>query len=326
MSPDTRGRLVAIDALRGLVIVLMALDHARDFFHAGAMTSSPTDLTQTTSVLFLTRWVTHLCAPTFALLAGVGAWLRLQRPGETRASLSRYLVSRGLGLVLLELLVMRLAMNFSWSMAYPPLLLVLWMLGLSMIALAALAWLPARVLLWASVVVIVGHNGLDGVRAADLGHWAGLWRVLHEPGVLPVGGVIAIVGYPVIPWVAVMAAGFGMGPLFELPSPLREPPPDWRRSAALWGVPGGAVGQRLRRPGTVELAADAHVHRVVVPEHHEVPAVARVPADDTWSRIAPAGVDGAARAGNPSTLSSCSVACRCSSTSATSGRCTRWRR
>ena len=221
ISTATPRRLAAIDALRGLVMVLMALDHAREFFHVGAMTFQPTDLAQTTPVLFFTRWVTHLCAPTFALLAGVGVWLRLQRPGETRASLSRYLVTRGLWLVLLEIVVMRLAMNFTWSLAYPPLLLVLWMLGLSMMALAALIWLPARVVLVASAVVIVGHHVFDGVRAADLGSVAGLWRVLHEPGVVPLGGIIAIVGYPLIPWVAVMGAGFGMGPLFALPQPVR---------------------------------------------------------------------------------------------------------
>ncbi len=154
----------------------MALDHARDFFHAGAMTFSPTDLARTTPLLFTTRWVTHICAPVFSLLAGVGAWLRLQRPGETRASLSRYLVSRGLWLIVLELVVMRVAMNFSLSMAYPPLLLVLWVLGLSMLMLAALVWLPPSVVLAGSLVVIVGHNLLDPIRAADLGQFAGVWR------------------------------------------------------------------------------------------------------------------------------------------------------
>ena len=215
-------RLASIDALRGLVIVLMALDHARDFFHAGAMTFSPTDLARTTPLLFMTRWVTHLCAPVFSLLAGVGAWLRLQRPGETRASLSRYLVSRGLWLIVLELVVMRVAMNFSLSMAYPPLLLVLWVLGLSMVSLAALVWLPPSVVLGGSLAIIAGHNLLDAIRAADLGQFAGVWRVLHEPGVLPVGGIVAVVGYPLVPWCAVMAAGYGLGPVFAAPVAVRQ--------------------------------------------------------------------------------------------------------
>jgi len=97
----------------------MALDHTRDFFHAGAMTFSPTDLARTTPLLFATRWVTHLCAPVFSLLAGVGAWLRLQRPGVSRGSLARYLVSRGVWLIVLDVVVMRLAMNFSLATAYP---------------------------------------------------------------------------------------------------------------------------------------------------------------------------------------------------------------
>jgi uncharacterized membrane protein len=221
-ADTSRRRVAAVDALRGLVIVLMALDHARDFFHAGAMTGSPTDLTQTTAAVFLTRWVTHLCAPTFAGLAGLGAWLRLQRPGESRASVARYLVSRGLGLIVLEVTLMRLAMNVTWSPAHPLLLLVLWMLGLSMIVLAALLWVPTRLLLAASVAVIAAHHGLDRVAAADLGPWAGLWRVLHEPGVVAVRGVVAVVGYPLVPWVAVMSAGFAIGPWFALHADARR--------------------------------------------------------------------------------------------------------
>ena len=227
MSPR---RLTSIDALRGLVIVLMALDHARDFFHVGAMTFQPNDLTQTTPILFFTRWVTHLCAPTFALLAGVGAGLRLRRPGETPASLARYLVTRGAWLVLLELVVMRLAMNFSLSPAYPILLLVLWMLGVSMMALALLVRVPSRVLLCLSLLVIVGHNALDGIRAEDLGAFAGVWRVLHEPGVVLLRGVVAVVGYPLVPWVAVMAAGFAMAPIFSWPAERRQ------RTLVIWGV------------------------------------------------------------------------------------------
>jgi uncharacterized membrane protein len=227
---DSTRRVAAVDALRGLVIVLMALDHARDFFHVGAMTFQPNDLTQTTPLLFFTRWVTHVCAPTFAWLAGVGAGLRLSRPGETASSLSRYLLGRGAWLVLLDLTVMRLAMNFSLSLAYPVLLLVLWMLGLSMIVLALLVRLPSRALLIGSLVVIATHNALDGVRAAELGALADVWRVLHEPGVIQAGRVVAVVGYPLVPWVAVMAAGLAMAPVF------RRTPADRQRTLVRWGV------------------------------------------------------------------------------------------
>ena len=212
---DARVRLTSIDALRGLVIVLMALDHARDFFHVGAMGASPTDLATTTPALFLTRWITHLCAPVFALVAGLGAGLRLQRPGETPAAVARYLWTRGLWLILLEVTVMRLGLTFSLSLAWPVLLLVLWMLGLSMVVLAALVRVPSRVLLPASLAIIVLHNVLDGVRASDLGTLAPVWTLLHVPGAVVAGGIVFIVGYPLIPWVAVVAAGFAMRTLYQ---------------------------------------------------------------------------------------------------------------
>jgi uncharacterized membrane protein len=205
-------RLTAVDALRGAVMVVMALDHTRDFLHAGAMTFSPEDLARTTPLLFLTRWVTHICAPTFVFLAGMGAFLRLQRDGSP-AELSRFLWTRGVWLVLLELTVMRLAVNFSLSLAYPLLLLVLTALGLSMIGMAALTRLPRRVLLAGSIAVILLHNLLDGVQASQFGAYAGLWNLLHQQGVVLLGGIVVVVGYPLIPWIAVMALAFTMGPL-----------------------------------------------------------------------------------------------------------------
>ena len=188
----------------------MALDHARDFFHIGAMSSSPTDLASTTPALFLTRWITHLCAPVFALLAGLGAGLRLQRPVETPARVSRYLWTRGLWLILLEMTVMRLGLAFSLSPAWPLLLLVLWMLGLSMIVLAALVRVPPRVLLGLGAIVIASHNLLDGVRSADLGPFGWAWTLLHQPGAIVAGAAVAVVGYPLVPWVAVTMVGFGL--------------------------------------------------------------------------------------------------------------------
>ena len=140
--PEPAPRLTAVDALRGAVMVIMALDHTRDFFHAGAMSFSPEDLARTTPILFFTRWITHVCAPVFLFTAGIGAFLRLDRPGATKAQLSRFLLTRGAWLILIELTVMRLAFNFSFEMRYPVLLLVLCALGVSMIALAALIYLP----------------------------------------------------------------------------------------------------------------------------------------------------------------------------------------
>lgn len=211
-------------------MVLMALDHTRDFFHAEAMLFSPEDLTRTTPILFLTRWITHVCAPAFLFTAGLGAFLRLQRPLSTKAQLSRFLWTRGLWLVLVELTVMRVAMNFSLDARYPVLLLVLWALGVSMIALAALVHLPPRVLAVLSVAVIIVHNGLDGVQPSQFGALAGLWNVLHQPGVFFLAGVPVVAGYPLVPWIAVMAAGFCAGPVF-----LRAPQ-ERRQFLLRWGT------------------------------------------------------------------------------------------
>jgi uncharacterized membrane protein len=214
-------RLEAIDAVRGTVMVLMALDHVRDFVHRGAMSYSPTDLAQTTPPLFFTRWVTHVCAPTFMFLAGVGAFL-WWRGKRTKLQLSTFLLTRGLWLVALELTAMRLAFNFNLSLQYPILLVVLWALGVSMIGLALLVWLPLRVLAALSVAVIVLHTCLDGVRAAQFGPSAWAWNVLHQPGAFPLGSATVIVAYPLVPWVAVMALGFCFGPLFRMDRAVRR--------------------------------------------------------------------------------------------------------
>ena len=194
-------------------MVLMALDHVRDFIHRGAMSASPTDLATTTPALFLTRWVTHVCAPTFIFTAGLGAFLWWQR-GRTRRQLSTYLATRGLWLIVLELTVMRLAYNFNLSPSYPVLLLVLWVIGACMIGLALLVWLPMPVLAVLSVAAIASHNLLDGATAAQFGSAAPGWNLLHQPGAFALGGTTIIVGYPLIPWIAVMALGFCCGRLY----------------------------------------------------------------------------------------------------------------
>jgi uncharacterized membrane protein len=220
-APAPAARLTAVDALRGLVMVIMALDHVRDFFHAGAMVFQPEDLTRTTQAVFFTRWVTHICAPSFFLLAGIGAWLRFARDGS-KPRLSRFLWTRGVWLIVVELIVMRLAMNFTWSSQYPVILLILWALGLSMIALAALIYLPLRVLAVLSISIIALHNLLDGIQAGGLGAFEGLWRILHQPGFFMPAGVPIVVAYPVLPWIGVIAAGFCLGSVFSRPAPERR--------------------------------------------------------------------------------------------------------
>jgi uncharacterized membrane protein len=215
----TGTRVMSVDVLRGLVMVLMAVDHTRDFVNAEAMQFPPEDLARTTPAIFFTRWITHVCAPAFVLCAGLGAWFRRTREPD-RASLSRFLVTRGLWLILLELTVVRIA--FFFDIGFDPLfLLVFWALGWSMVVLAALVHLPGNLLLALSIATIALHNLADPIRAATLGGWAWLWRVLHESGPLSLDPLI-IVGYPLIPWVAVMALGFCAGRLYDLDAASRR--------------------------------------------------------------------------------------------------------
>jgi uncharacterized membrane protein len=198
----------SIDILRGLVMVLMALDHVRDFFTQ--VRFDPLDLAQTSAPLFLTRWVTHFCAPTFVLLAGVSAYLMSQRC--SRAELSRFLFTRGLWLVVLEVTLMSLVWTFNVRYDHGLFLQVIWAIGVSMMVLALLVHLPMRAIALFSLIVICGHNLLDSFEPQDLGAWAPLWSVLHVFGPIP----HAFVAYPLIPWIAVMSLGFCIGSLFEL--------------------------------------------------------------------------------------------------------------
>jgi uncharacterized membrane protein len=207
-------RLLSVDALRGLVMVIMALDHVRDFFHADAMLFSPTDLSRTTPVLFFTRWITHYCLPVFMFAAGMGVYFYGR--SRSRGQLSRFLWTRGLWFIALELTVMRFAYNFNFSLRFLILLLILWIFGICMLAMAALVYLPMRWLAALSMAAIVLHNCLDGIRAQQFGSAAWVWNLLHQPGVIPVAGKPALVTYTFLPWIAVMAAGFCFGRVFQL--------------------------------------------------------------------------------------------------------------
>jgi uncharacterized membrane protein len=207
-------RLSSIDALRGAVMIIMCLDHVRDFFHIGAMFFSPTDLSQTTPVLFFTRWITHFCLPVFMFAAGMGVFLFGRN--HARAQLSRFLWTRGLWFIVLELTVMQFAYNFNFTWRFLLLLLILWIFGICMIAMAALVHLPVRLLAVLSVAVIVLHNCLDGIRAGQFGSGAWAWNLLHQPGVISVAGKMTLVTYTFIPWIAVMAAGYCFGHVFQL--------------------------------------------------------------------------------------------------------------
>jgi uncharacterized membrane protein len=207
-------RIQSLDALRGAVMILMALDHIRDFIHRGAMSFSPTDLARTTPAIFFTRWITHFCAPVFMFSAGAAAFLWWQR-NHTKGQLSRFLWTRGLFLIVLEATVMQVAYYFHLPLHDPALLIVLWALGGCMIVLAALVFLPGPVLAVLSVAVILLHNTFDAVTGGPL------WTVLHRPGVVRFGGVTFFIAYPLVPWFAVMAAGFCFGRVLLL-EPVRR--------------------------------------------------------------------------------------------------------
>lgn len=215
-------RLQSIDVLRGSVMVLMALDHVRDFFHSSAASFSPTDLSKTTPVLFFTRWITHFCLPVFMFAAGLGAFLWWRRGNRSRSQLSRFLWTRGLWFIVLELTVMQLAYDFNFSSRYLVLMLILWIFGACMILMAALIYLPFRALAVASVAVIALHNCLDGISASRFGSAGWIWNLIHQPGVVVFAGRQVLVPYTLLPWIAVMAAGFCFGQLFLLESARRR--------------------------------------------------------------------------------------------------------
>jgi uncharacterized membrane protein len=192
-------------------MIIMALDHTRDFVHSAALAFSPEDLSRTTAAIFFTRWITHFCAPVFMLTAGFGAFLLGQRRGTS--DLSRFLWTRGLWLMALELSAVRLVMyfNFDYSLT---IVTVFWVLGECMILLAALVYLPRRLLAIVSCALILFHNLADGVTAASFGKAAWVWTALHQPGIIKLGSGSLLVAYPLIPWVGVMAAGYCLGPVF----------------------------------------------------------------------------------------------------------------
>jgi uncharacterized membrane protein len=212
-SGVARTRLDSVDLLRGLVMVVMALDHTRDFFGAGGL--NPRDVAD--PALFMTRWVTHFCAPIFIFLAGVSAYLYGTR-GRTTTEVSRFLFTRGFWLIVLEFTLVRLGWTFGLGTEFY-MMQVIWAIGASMVALSVLVWLPRGAILLVAVAMIAGHNLLDGIHATDFGSAGWLWNILHEPALLTLAGDVKLrVLYPLIPWIGVMAAGYTLGPAFALSS------------------------------------------------------------------------------------------------------------
>lgn len=200
-----RARIESVDLIRGAVMVLMALDHVRDFLGTRV---NPVDLDTTTVPLFFTRWITHFCAPTFFLLMGTGAYLALGR--RSKRELSRFLWTRGLWLIFIELVPLR-CLGFQFNFDYRvTMLFILWALGWAMIVLSVLVFLPDWAVIAVGVLTICTHNLLDSIQSNNP-----LFIVLHQPGILTAPPHLVRVAYPLMPWFGVTAVGYGMGRIYR---------------------------------------------------------------------------------------------------------------
>ncbi len=209
MTTTTKPRIQSIDLLKGLVMVIMALDHCRDYFHYSAFFFDATDPEQTTWPIFITRFITHFCAPAFSFLAGVSAFMIGKR--KSPSELSSFLFKRGLWLVFVEIIIINFAWKFDLNFTHIG-LQTIWSLGISMIVLAGLIHIPKKVILAFSLLIIFGHNLLDNI------HFDGsyLWSMLHEPNKFEfVKGHKVVFGYSFLPWIAVMSLGYCFGSLYE---------------------------------------------------------------------------------------------------------------
>jgi len=209
MNLSETKRIESIDLLKGLVMVIMALDHTRDYFHWSSFFYDPTNPVQSTLPIFFTRWITHFCAPTFCFLAGLSAFLYGKK--KTKSNLTHFLWKRGLWLVFIELTIVNFAWYFDIQFRTPT-MQVIWSLGISMIFLSALIHLPRTGILIFSCVLIFGHNLLDSI------HFPGniLWSILHEFSGFSISeNINGYIAYPIIPWVGVMSLGFWFGSFYD---------------------------------------------------------------------------------------------------------------
>lgn len=213
-TPATGRRIESIDALRGLVMVLMALDHVRDYFHLGSMQNNPTDLETTTPALFFTRWITHFCAPVFVMLAGSAAFLYGHKGG--RKQLSLFLLTRGLWLMLLEVTVVRLGWTFNAGFSSPFMLQVIWAIGCSMVVLSLLVQLPWKAVGLIGITIVCLHNLLDYIpQDGNEGPITYvLWAVWHRPSPIALGPAGIFTLYPLLPWMGIMCCGYALGSLY----------------------------------------------------------------------------------------------------------------
>jgi uncharacterized membrane protein len=233
-SGTIASRIPSIDFLRGVVIVIMALDHIRMYFGQGTWYTSPTDLASTTPLLFFTRWITHFCAPAFLFLAGTSAYLY----GSKKESLQQtawFLFSRGLWLVIAEVIIVSFGWTFDPSYSFV-ILQVIWAIGVSMMVLAGLIFLPTQIVFMIGILLVFGHNLLDPVTVQGTGLSDYLWYILHQPRLVILDERAISIFYPVLPWLGLMALGYVAGNLYR-----RDFPPMKR---LLWLV-GMGIGATL---------------------------------------------------------------------------------
>jgi uncharacterized membrane protein len=225
-------RIYAVDFLRGIVMMVMLLDHTRDFVHSAAFGSDPTDPATTNVALFFTRWITHYCAPAFVFLSGVSIYLQKLR-GKTNRELSWFLLTRGLWLIVVEFTIVRASFVFNFDYSFFGVAQVIWVIGVSMMIMAALVWLPMTVAAVYGLAIVTLHNLLDAYSLPPNITMAGqppadglqiLWMVLHQQGVIPLfgGATTAFLAYPLIPWTGVMALGYVIGAVYSWDAERRQ--------------------------------------------------------------------------------------------------------
>lgn len=282
-------RIDSVDFLRGLVMVIMLLDHTREYVHADAFRFSPTDLSKTNVLLFFTRWITHLCAPTFVLLAGTSIRLQMLR-GKSRSELSKFLLTRGLWLIFLEFTIVRFAIFFNFDYSFLGLAEVIWVFGVSMIALAALIFLPTRVVGIIGIAMIALHNLLDKIQVPPATSMAGNARARRARKAVArfasTGFCSAVSKRKDVRRISARAL-------------------DWSNGGGIFARRGLRLGNRatppfsvqtrihsarsfrrhsrdkyLRRPAAMDDSADCHFHDFVFSQHNEIPAFAPFSADD----------------------------------------------
>ncbi len=209
---NSKKRIDSIDLLRGIIMVIMALDHSRDFFHQAAFSDDPLNLATTTPFLYFTRWITNFCAPTFVFLAGVSAWLQSQR--KTKAALSKFLITRGLWFIFVDLTVMSLGIlgDIHFGIFV---LQTIWSIGISMAILGVFVRLPFNAILVTGLVIVLGHNLLDLIEKSHMGSYPMWWSLLHVRSMQPLWGSHQLfIVYPFLSWCGLMMLGYCFGKIF----------------------------------------------------------------------------------------------------------------